>query len=62
MKQEGQAEGACLVVMWAEHPDATLLAERMNNGTVHPSAQDTAVALSESSAHGGGGGGGYQSC
>ena len=53
----GQAEGACLVVLWAEHPDATLLAERMNNGTVHPSAQGHGSGTQRELSPWGGGGG-----
>ena len=59
MKQEGQAEGACLVVLWAEHPDETLLAERMNNGIVHSSAQGHGGGTQrELTPRGGGGGSG----
>ena len=35
MKQEA----AGFVVLWAEYPDATLMAERMRNGTVYSSTQ-----------------------
>ena len=47
------------MVLWAEHPDETLLAERMNNGIVHSSAQGHGGGTQrELTPRGGGGGGG----
>ena len=45
------------MVPWAEHPDATLLAERMNNGAVHPSAQGHGGGTQRELSPWGGGGG-----